>query len=153
MLDALLCTTDPGDGVLVTDPTYAGIVNRVRLPCNPPNGALRVERGRGVEPDDWGSVRDGATRAVMVPNPGMPTGVVPRRGGLGSGLALCQERDLWLIYVAWMETILFDGAALVHPAGLPGNAGPGGDYRHGVDGAAHDRLADRLDGRARDTVG
>src|SRR5215218_4026935 len=31
MLDALLCLTDPGDEVIVTDPTYAGMINRVRL--------------------------------------------------------------------------------------------------------------------------
>ena len=31
LLNALLCTVDPGDEVIVTDPTYAGIVNRIRL--------------------------------------------------------------------------------------------------------------------------
>src|SRR5919198_1770607 len=31
ILDVLLATVDPGDDVLLTDPTYAGIVNRVRL--------------------------------------------------------------------------------------------------------------------------
>src|SRR5919205_3092931 len=31
ILDVLLATVDPGDAVLLTDPTYAGIVNRVRL--------------------------------------------------------------------------------------------------------------------------
>ena len=31
MLDALLATTDPGDEVILTDPTYAGMINRVRL--------------------------------------------------------------------------------------------------------------------------
>src|SRR4029078_4312834 len=31
MLDALLCLTDPGDEVVLTDPTYAGMLNRVRL--------------------------------------------------------------------------------------------------------------------------
>src|SRR6478735_4690861 len=31
MLDALFCLTDPGAEVVLTDPTYAGMVNRVRL--------------------------------------------------------------------------------------------------------------------------
>ena len=31
LLNVLLCTVDPGDEVIVTDPTYAGIVNRIRL--------------------------------------------------------------------------------------------------------------------------
>src|SRR2546430_4661677 len=30
-LDCLLATIDPGDEVVLTDPTYAGLVNRVRL--------------------------------------------------------------------------------------------------------------------------
>src|SRR6266542_3215608 len=31
MLDALFCLTEPGDEVILTDPTYAGMLNRVRL--------------------------------------------------------------------------------------------------------------------------
>ncbi len=31
MLDALFCLTDPGDEVILADPTYAGMLNRVRL--------------------------------------------------------------------------------------------------------------------------
>src|SRR5919109_766453 len=31
LLDALLVTVDPGDEIVVTDPTYAGIVNRIHL--------------------------------------------------------------------------------------------------------------------------
>src|SRR5919206_3680560 len=31
MVDALFCLTDPGDEVVLTDPTYAGMLNRVRL--------------------------------------------------------------------------------------------------------------------------
>jgi aspartate/methionine/tyrosine aminotransferase len=51
MLDALLCTTDPGDGVIVTDPTYAGIVNRVRLAGAVPRLVpLRVEHSNEPVP-------------------------------------------------------------------------------------------------------
>ena len=31
MLDALLALTDPGDEVIVPDPTYAGMLQRIRL--------------------------------------------------------------------------------------------------------------------------
>src|ERR671920_2500641 len=31
MLDGLLCLIDPGNEVILTDPTYAGMLNRVRL--------------------------------------------------------------------------------------------------------------------------
>src|SRR6266516_2120128 len=46
MLDALLCTTDPGDEVILTDPTYAGMLNRVRLVgASPRLVSLRVVDG------------------------------------------------------------------------------------------------------------
>lgn len=122
MLDALLCTTDPGDGVVVTDPTYAGIVNRVRLAgATPRLVPFRVEK------EEWrldldaleAACGDGA-RAIFLPNPAMPAGAVLNAEEWSAISRLCQERDLWLVYVGWMEAILFDDRPLVHPAGLPG---------------------------------
>ncbi len=47
MLDALFCLTDPGDEVVLTDPTYAGMINRVRLVGRrPAPGAARRARWR-----------------------------------------------------------------------------------------------------------
>jgi aspartate/methionine/tyrosine aminotransferase len=51
MLDALFCLTDPGDEVLLTDPSYAGMLNRVRLvgavprlvPLQVADGAWRLD--------------------------------------------------------------------------------------------------------------
>src|SRR4249919_3625794 len=46
MLDALFCLTDPGDEVILTDPTYAGMLNRVRLVgATPRLVPLRVASG------------------------------------------------------------------------------------------------------------
>lgn len=46
MLDALFCLTDPGDEVILTDPTYAGMINRVRLVgASPTLVPLRVTDG------------------------------------------------------------------------------------------------------------
>jgi aspartate/methionine/tyrosine aminotransferase len=122
MLDALLCTTDPGDGVVVTDPTYAGIVNRVRLA-----GAIPRLVPFRVEKEEWRLDLDAleaacgpGTRAIFLPNPAMPTGAVLNDDEWAAISRLCQERDLWLVYVGWMESILFDGRPLVHPAGLSG---------------------------------
>ena len=47
VLDVLLATVDPGDEVVLTDPTYAGLVNRVRLAGGVPVCApLAVVGGR-----------------------------------------------------------------------------------------------------------
>jgi aspartate/methionine/tyrosine aminotransferase len=46
MLDALFCLTNPGDEVVLTDPTYAGMLNRVRLVgAEPTLVPLRVQDG------------------------------------------------------------------------------------------------------------
>src|SRR5919109_3280169 len=58
ILDVLLATVDPGDEVVLTDPTYAGIVNRVRLvggvprfaPYRVEGGEWRLHRGALVAP-------------------------------------------------------------------------------------------------------
>jgi aspartate/methionine/tyrosine aminotransferase len=47
MVDALFCLTDPGDEVVLTDPTYAGMINRVRRRGAPPRSASRRRRRNG----------------------------------------------------------------------------------------------------------
>ena len=48
MLDALLCLVNPGDEVILTDPTYAGMINRVRLAGGTPRLVPFV-----VENNEW----------------------------------------------------------------------------------------------------
>jgi hypothetical protein len=50
MLDALFCLTDPGDEVILTDPTYAGMINRVRLAGAVPKLAPLVVAGGATSP-------------------------------------------------------------------------------------------------------
>jgi aspartate/methionine/tyrosine aminotransferase len=33
--------------------------------------------------------------------------------------SICRERDLWLLYLAWFESVLFDERPVRHPASLP----------------------------------
>lgn len=121
MLDALLAATDPGDEVILTDPTYAGMINRVRLAGGVPRLVpLRVVDGEWrMDPDDLRSAVSARTRAVFLPNPGMPTGFLLDNREWEAVAEVCLERSAWLIYLAWMEAILFDGRQLVHPASLP----------------------------------
>ena len=124
MVDALFVTTDPGDEVILTDPTYAGVINRVRIvgavprlvPLQPESGEWRLDRNALRE-----AVND-RTRAIFVINPGMPTGHHLSDEEWDAIATLCRDHDLWLIYLAWMERILFDGRPYRHPASLPGMA-------------------------------
>ncbi|MBA2564190.1 MAG: pyridoxal phosphate-dependent aminotransferase [Gemmatimonadetes bacterium] len=124
MFDALLAVTDPGDEVLLTDPTYAGMVNRVRLAGAVPRFApLVVERGEWrLDVEGLRAAVSERTRAVFFMNPSMPSGALLDASEWDAIAALCRERSLWLLYNAAMERILFDGRACAHPAALPGMA-------------------------------
>jgi len=122
MLDALFCVTDPGDEVLLTDPTYAGMVNRVRLV-----GAVPRFVGLTASTGEWRLDLDGLrdavtsrTRAVFINNASFPSGWVATREEWDAITGLCRERDLWLIYWAGFEGVLYDGRNVIHPAALDG---------------------------------
>lgn len=122
MLDALLCLTDPGDEVVVTDPTYAGMINRVRLAGAVPRLVpLRVADGEWrLDVDALAAAATDRTRVVFVNNASFPTGWVASEAEWEAIATLCRERDLWLLYWAGFEGVLYDGRTVRHPAGLPG---------------------------------
>jgi aspartate/methionine/tyrosine aminotransferase len=124
MLNALFATTDPGDEVMLTDPTYAGMIQRVRL-------AGAVPKLVPFEPDglEWRLDLDALsraisarTRALFIMNPSMPSGAVLSPDEWSAVAQVCRERDVWLLYNAAMERILFDDRPYFHPASLPGMA-------------------------------
>jgi len=122
MLDALLCLVDPGDEVVLTDPTYAGMLNRVRLAGAVPHLVpLVVSEGEWrLDLDALAAAVGERTRVVFVNNASFPSGWVASGEEWDAIAGLCRDRDLTLLYWAGYEGVLFDGRAVVHPAGLPG---------------------------------
>jgi len=122
MLDALFCLTDPGDEVILTDPTYAGMLNRVRLV-----GAIPRLVPLYVAEGEWrldlealrAAVTDG-TRVLFISSPSLPTGWVASDEEWSAIASICRERELWLLYLAWFESILYDDRPIRHPDALPG---------------------------------
>ncbi len=121
-LDAILATTDPGDEVILTDPTYAGMTNRVRLAGAVPRLVPFVQREAEwrLDLDALRAAAGARTRAVFIMNPSMPSGAVLSSEEWGAVARLCAERDLWLLYNAAMERILYDGRPVIHPASPAG---------------------------------
>jgi aspartate/methionine/tyrosine aminotransferase len=125
ILNVLLATIEPGDEVVLTEPIYAGLLNRVRLAGGVPRLA-RLVPGK----DGWRlnvesfreAVRSPRVRAVLLMSPSMPTGCVLTASEWAAVARECVERDLLLVYDAAMERILFDGRPLLHPAALQGMA-------------------------------
>ncbi|HEX2032109.1 MAG TPA: pyridoxal phosphate-dependent aminotransferase [Actinomycetota bacterium] len=124
MVDALFATTDPGEEVILTDPTYAGMINRVRIVGAVPRMVpLVADSGEWrLDLEALEAAAGPRTRALFVANPGMPTGHVFSAEEWDAAASLCRDRDIWLIHLAWMERILFDGREFRHPASLAGLA-------------------------------
>ncbi|HEY3206532.1 MAG TPA: pyridoxal phosphate-dependent aminotransferase [Gaiellaceae bacterium] len=120
MLDALFCLTDPGDEVVLTDPTYAGMLNRVRLVGAVPHLVpLRVAGGEWrLDLDLLQAAVTGRTRVLFISSPSLPTGWVASDEEWEAVASICRERDVWLLYLAWFESIVFDGRSVRHPASL-----------------------------------
>ena len=117
VLDVLLATLNPGDEVVLTDPTYAGLVNRVRLA-----GGVPVFAPLEVVDGEWRLDRDALAAAVrprtvalLMMSPSMPTGCVLDRDDWATVAEICVRDDLFLIYDAAMEALLFDGRTPVSP--------------------------------------
>jgi N-succinyldiaminopimelate aminotransferase len=123
-LNAVLATVDPGDEVVLTDPTYAGLVNRVHLA----GGIPRFVPFRH-ETDGWRFDRDSlwevvgpATKAFLLMSPSMPSGGVLDEDDWRAVTGICRDRDLALLYDSAMERLLFDGRELIHPLRFDGMA-------------------------------
>jgi aspartate/methionine/tyrosine aminotransferase len=122
MVDALFCLTDPGDEVVLTDPTYAGMLNRVRLvgavpqlvPLHADEGEWRLDLDALRT-----AVRD-RTRVVFVNNASFPSGWVASEAEWDAIASICRDKDLWLLYWGGFEGVLFDGRTVQHPAALEG---------------------------------
>src|ERR687887_817201 len=122
ILDVLLATVDPGDEVLLTDPTYAGIVNRVRLAGGVPSLVpYRAETGEWrLDLDAFAAAAAQRPALAVLMSPSMPSGAVLTAEDWDAVAELLQRHDVPLLYDAAMERLLFDGRPLVHPVRLPG---------------------------------
>jgi aspartate/methionine/tyrosine aminotransferase len=122
MLDALFCLTDPGDEVILTDPTYAGMLNRVRLVGAVPRLVplqVRAEEWR-LDVDALHKTLTERTRVVFLNNASFPSGWVASDEEWDVVASVCRDRDLRLLYWGGYEGVLFDGRRVRQPAGLPG---------------------------------
>ncbi len=122
IFNALLAILEPGDEVLLTDPTYVGLINRVRLAGGVPRFVPLVPADDGwhLDRDALRAIQPNAIKATLFMSPSMPTGAVFDREDWLAIVDFCQRADCWLIDDTAMERILFDGRQVIHPASFPG---------------------------------
>ena len=120
MLDVLLSYVNEGDRVLMTNPTYNGMAQRVRLA-----GGVQVFANQ-VEADGWhlnaAEIRKMARgcKVIFYGSPSMPTGVVLRRDETDWLCEAAVENDALVLFNGAVDKLVFDGRAVVNPATLPG---------------------------------
>ena len=124
MLNALLALVEPGDEVVVTDPTYAGMLYRVRLAGGVPRFVPFVTRGGRwtLDLQRFHDAVNDRTRVVFLMNPSIPSGAVMTRQDWEEVARVCEARGIWLLYNAAMERILYGGREYIHPASVGGLA-------------------------------
>ena len=124
ILNVLLAVIEPGDEVVLPDPIYIGLINRVRLA-----GGVPVFARCEIEDGIWKLDREqipglvsARTKAFLMMSPVMPSGAVFSRKDWAVICEACREAGAWMIYNSAMERILFEGAEHIHPASFPGMA-------------------------------
>ena len=126
ILDGILAGIQPGDAVVVSNPTYAGIINRIRLaggipllcPLKIKDGGWRLDLNAFQEL----CARPG-TMMVLLMSPSMPSGHVLNREEWTVVADCCDRYNLLLLYDAAMEALRFDGLELMHPFQFEGLKG------------------------------
>lgn len=130
VLNTLFATIEPGEGVLLTDPTYIGLINRVKLA-----GAVPVLLPLEFRPGDtWKfpsaklaqfiqSVQEEKgirISALLLSSPALPTGAYLDGNDWQAVADVCISHDILLLYDAAFERLLFDDRPVIHPASFPG---------------------------------
>ena len=122
ILNVLLAAIEPGDEVLMTDPIYVGLINRVRLAGGVPRYVSLVPSNQGwsLDTDGLNKIDRAPVKVALLMSPCMPTGAVFNGGEWQKLIEFCHQADCWLVNDSAMERILYDGRSVIHPASFPG---------------------------------
>jgi aspartate/methionine/tyrosine aminotransferase len=122
ILNVLLATLEPGDEVLMTDPIYVGLINRVRLAGGVPRFVPLIPSTQGwrLDIEALSKIDPTPVKAMLLMSPAMPTGAVLNQEEWKALTDFCQRANCWLINDSAMERILYDGRAVIHPASFSG---------------------------------
>jgi aspartate/methionine/tyrosine aminotransferase len=121
VLNTLLAVVEPGQEVVITDPVYAGLVNRIRLSGAVPRhvAARPLAEGWYTDPGELAAAIGAKTAAVLLMGPAMPTGALVTNDQLTAIAEPVKKHGTWVIYDAAMERIRFDLQPALHPARHP----------------------------------
>jgi N-succinyldiaminopimelate aminotransferase len=120
MLDSLLAFVNPGDRVLLTNPTYSGMAQRVRLPGGIQSFTnLREDKGWHLNAEDFTQAAKGS-KVIFYMSPSMPTGTIFTREETKIIAEVAEENDSIILFNAALDKIVYDGYEVTNPAALSG---------------------------------
>ncbi len=124
ILNALLALLDPGDEVVMTSPTYVGLINRVRLAGGIPRYVRLVPGANGwrMDLESLRSAVSPRTRAFLMMSPSMPSGAVFNQAEWQAVCESCISANAWMIHDSAMQRIVYAGAPRLDPLQFPGMA-------------------------------
>jgi N-succinyldiaminopimelate aminotransferase len=122
--EALYCAAmafvDPGDEVIVFEPTYDSYVPSIRMAGGTPVPVALRGPGFRFDPDELRAAFTARTRMIYVNTPHNPTGTVFDESELALIAELCIEHDVLAVTDEVYEHIVFTGAAHRRLSSLPG---------------------------------
>ncbi|MBM44471.1 MAG: aspartate aminotransferase [Phycisphaerae bacterium] len=112
LLFAMAAVTDPGDSILVCEPyytNYAGYANMLGLGVD----AVTTTPGNSyrIDPADIEAGITATTRAIVIPSPGNPTGVVLDEAQLDAIIDICTRHGIFYISDEVYREFVYDAPA------------------------------------------
>ena len=107
---AIMCTIEPGDEVLITDPGYYTYKNCVKMAEGKPVMVhVKKENGFRLLPEDLEKKITSKSKMVIINSPCNPTGTVMTRSDLQAIDELAIKYDLLVLSDEIYEKIIYDG--------------------------------------------
>jgi aspartate aminotransferase len=126
ILFAIAAACDPGDEIVVCEPyytNYGGFSHLLGVRVKPVTTSAR--EGYRIDPRAVAAAMSERTRALVVPTPGNPTGVILSRPELEALAAVCRERGMFFICDEVYRDFVYDAPDGSRAPSLLGLAGFG----------------------------
>jgi aminotransferase len=116
LLAAFMTVVDAGDEVIVPSPGYASHIEQILLAEGKPVFAPLDENNWGLNIDRIRDAITKRTRAILLCNPGNPTGAVFDDQSVQAVCSLALEHDLYILADETYEYLVYDGPSPLSPA-------------------------------------
>ena len=120
LLAAILTVVDPGDEVILPTPGYASHIEQIQLAEGVPVFAPLKTEDWELDPEAAARAVSPKTKAIILCNPGNPTGAVFSAEAVRAVCDLALEHNLVIIADETYDSLVYEGEQPLNPAGLEG---------------------------------